>query len=448
MEEISKKNRLAKHMRGMEKKFPNAYDFVPQSWILPLENDELLQYSKKRENQSKYFIIKPSNQSCGKGIVVTKDIASFLKSHKAQFLQHRTYVAQVYISNPFLLDNRKCDLRVYALVTTCDPLRLYVYKEGIVRLAADSYAPPNEENETNKHMHLTNHSINKKRTGTINKYSLSFIFDRLKGLKGPECEQRLRSQINDIVLKTVIPVQPYILSQYRKLRPRKQVYNESVSFALLGFNIMLDEDLKPWLIEVNESPSLATGSMLDEHIKSKLIEDTFELLNISKIDRELSHEMESYDSRRRLSLPCTCTKTTSIADSMNETSSGQYEDLNNLLYQTRREMARDDFDDNVKGSFERLFPVQLKADRKYYGEMLLEAFRMQLGNQFNSQKQDLVRTYLEIPDESQVLELLDNLPKSNICNFVGKARRFEMMYRGLEKYAGHVLPINLSPFWP
>ena len=43
---------------------------------------------------------------------------------------------------------------------------------------------------------------------------------------------------------------------------------------------MIDEDLKPWLIEVNHAPSLATESAFDLTVKEKLVKDTISLLNL------------------------------------------------------------------------------------------------------------------------------------------------------------------------
>ena len=44
---------------------------------------------------------------------------------------------------------------------------------------------------------------------------------------------------------------------------------------------MIDEDLKPWLIEVNHAPSLATESAFDLTVKESLVKDTINLLNLS-----------------------------------------------------------------------------------------------------------------------------------------------------------------------
>ena len=52
-------------------------------------------------------------------------------------------------------------------------------------------------------------------------------------------------------------------------------------FQILGFDILLDSNLKPWLLEVNHAPSLATDSPFDLSLKSKMILDTMRLLNLS-----------------------------------------------------------------------------------------------------------------------------------------------------------------------
>lgn len=69
-------------------------------------------------------------------------------------------VVSRYIPNPLLINGLKFDIRIYVLVTSFDPLRIYVYHEGLVRFASEEYNPLNIK--TNKFSHLTNYSINKK----------------------------------------------------------------------------------------------------------------------------------------------------------------------------------------------------------------------------------------------------------------------------------------------
>ena len=52
-------------------------------------------------------------------------------------------------------------------------------------------------------------------------------------------------------------------------------------FEILGFDIFLDESLKPWVIEVNNSPSFICDTPLDDKIKRGLLSDVIKILNLS-----------------------------------------------------------------------------------------------------------------------------------------------------------------------
>jgi len=60
-----------------------------------------------------------------------------------------------------LINKRKFDLRVYVAVTSIDPLRIYIYKEGLVRFASVDYSH-DIDSVKNRFIHLTNYSVNKK----------------------------------------------------------------------------------------------------------------------------------------------------------------------------------------------------------------------------------------------------------------------------------------------
>ena len=113
--------------------------------------------------------------------------------------------------------------------------------------------------------------------GKCHKRSLKQIYETLQ--KDGHDTNKLKHNINDIIIKTLISGSPEIAHVYRSCQPDD--YENSMCFQILGFDVMIDDNLKPWLIEVNHAPSFATESMFDQNLKQKLVQDTFVLLNLS-----------------------------------------------------------------------------------------------------------------------------------------------------------------------
>lgn len=88
----------------------------------------------------------------------------------------------------------------------------------------------------------------------------------------------LWDRLCDLVIKTLLVVQPSLCHIYNSCKPN-DVSNDSC-FEILGFDVILDRDLRPFLLEVNHSPSFTTDCPLDYQIKSKVIAEAFRLMNI------------------------------------------------------------------------------------------------------------------------------------------------------------------------
>lgn len=72
----------------------------------------------------------------------------------------RDILVSEYISNPHLINNFKYDLRIYIVVTSFDPLRIYMFQEGLTRFATDQYNVKAKD-VSKRFIHLTNFSVNK-----------------------------------------------------------------------------------------------------------------------------------------------------------------------------------------------------------------------------------------------------------------------------------------------
>ena len=86
-------------------------------------------------------------------------------------------------------------------------------------------------------------------------------------------------EIKKMIIKTFCSVQPILSHSYKSCQP-DDPYN-NMCFEVLGFDIMLDYKLKPWLIEVNHTPSFTTDTPLDKNIKKGVIRDALKIMNVS-----------------------------------------------------------------------------------------------------------------------------------------------------------------------
>ncbi len=197
----------------------------------------------------------------------------------SQIPKSQPLIVQRYIARPHLINNTKYDLRIYVLMTSLHPLRIYLYDEGLVRFASTEYAPDNDS-LGDVYMHLTNYSINKnsstycpnedpdERKG--HKWTLGSLWQHFAEI-GVD-SRAVWEKIRDMVIKTII-------SGEHSMFPlaRANMVSHYCGYELFGFDFLLDADLKPWLIEVNISPSLHSSSPLDLDVKSPLATEVFNI---------------------------------------------------------------------------------------------------------------------------------------------------------------------------
>ena len=100
-------------------------------------------------------------------------------------------------------------------------------------------------------------------------------------------------RIKDVCIKTLMSVEPYIISQMRTTKHRNCCYE------VYGFDVLVDANLKPWLLEVNVAPSLSSSSPFDKQVKSMLLSDTFHLLGFSVFDRKQLYDQKKRDKKKK-----------------------------------------------------------------------------------------------------------------------------------------------------
>ncbi|XP_073701694.1 tubulin monoglutamylase TTLL4 isoform X1 [Garra rufa] len=270
--QIGRKDRLWRNLSKMQARFgKREFGFFPRSFILP-QDIKLLRKAWEEGGSKQKWIVKPPASARGIGIQVI---------HKwSQMPRKRPLLVQKYLHKPYLISGNKFDLRIYVYVTSYDPLRVYIFNDGLVRFASCKYSP-SMKTLSNKFMHLTNYSVNKKNSEYQSnsddkacqghKWALKALWQYLasQGIN----TTLIWEKIKDMVIKTIIASDPYVNSLVKM-----HVRSPYSCHELFGFDIMLDENLKPWVLEVNISPSLHSNTPLDVSIKGQMIRD---LLNLA-----------------------------------------------------------------------------------------------------------------------------------------------------------------------
>jgi tubulin polyglutamylase TTLL6/13 len=140
-------------------------------------------------------------------------------------------VVQEYLSHPYLIDGLKFDMRIYVLIFSCEPLKIFLHKEGLVRFATQPYVPidlnSNRDQMQNMFVHLTNYALNKDNgdfkmpqnvnDNTSHKRSISSLFKTLKS-QGKDVD-KMWAEIKDLIIKTMLTVQPELAHSYRTCQP-------------------------------------------------------------------------------------------------------------------------------------------------------------------------------------------------------------------------------------
>lgn len=158
-----------------------------------------------------YWIVKPVASSQGRGIFVTNSFAEIPKGNQ---------IISRYVENPMLIDGYKFDLRIYVAITSINPLRIYMYDEGLARFATEQYSTDDHEN---KFSHLTNYSINKHSEHFVenksaredfigSKRSLTYFKNLLRDRN--ISDSHIFDKIKDIIIKTIISIEGMIINHF------------------------------------------------------------------------------------------------------------------------------------------------------------------------------------------------------------------------------------------
>lgn len=221
------------------------------------------------------WIVKPGeNSNRGSGITVCNTTEQVRQEIKPTVCERtgrvHTYIVQRYLDRPYLINKRKFDLRLYALVTSINGcMQCYYYNEGYLRTSSKEFSLTS----MSRMIHLTNDAVQKKgeeygRYESGNKLSYT-EFQRYLDLN-------YGSPVNfqsEVLPKIIDLIKDTMFATFTKLDPSHIVH----SFEIYGYDFMLDAELKPWLIEVNTNPCLELSAGTLARVIPQMLENAFQI---------------------------------------------------------------------------------------------------------------------------------------------------------------------------
>ncbi|KAI8910327.1 putative tubulin polyglutamylase TTLL1 [Gorgonomyces haynaldii] len=274
--ELTKKDLMVKNIKRYRKELEKDktrligskyqyLDFLPITFMLPGDYNLFAEEFKKSPNS--VWIMKPTDKARGIGIFIVNRLNQIKKWSRDNIKQWSyanckdSYVVSRYIDNPLLIGSKKFDLRLYVLVTSWKPLVAYRHKQGFGRFCAVKYTQDVEDLDNN-FMHLTNVSIQKfgsdYNENNGGKWNFQNLILYLSATKGKEATDQLITEIDSILVHSLKAVQNIMIS-------------DKHCFECYGYDIIIDADLRPWLIEVNASPSLSATTAGDRTMKVEIL---------------------------------------------------------------------------------------------------------------------------------------------------------------------------------
>ena len=238
--------------------------------------EEAEQEDDPAKKQRNVWILKPGeNTNRGTGITVCNTIEQIKEEMKTAPADEktgvkRTFILQRYLDRPFLINRRKFDIRLYALITCSGGvLQAYYYNEGYIRTSSKEF---NINNVTNKLIHLTNDAV-QKYSEDYGKFEMAnkLSYSDLQRYLDAHYKEKNINFLQDVAPQLKALVKDTVQATYLKLDPKHRAY----SFEIFGYDFMLDEALKPWLIEVNTNPCLELSSPLLARVIPSMLDNAF-----------------------------------------------------------------------------------------------------------------------------------------------------------------------------
>ena len=199
-------------------------------------------------------------------------------------------IVQKYIEKPLLYRGRKFDIRIWVLLTHKG--EVLMFKEGHLKACSESYSLDNN----NQFCHITNYSL-QKHSENFSKYEYA---NEISYKQFIECLNK--SGKDETVFKQIINrMKELIEISMNCVGNRLRTHKKSLSFQIFGYDFIIDQNYKPWILEINYNPGLQISSKVIENIVPRMIDDAFRITIDSIFETVYSDECVDKENNKYIS---------------------------------------------------------------------------------------------------------------------------------------------------
>jgi hypothetical protein len=174
------------------------------------------------------------------------------------------------------------------------PYTVYIYREGLARFCTTRYLPPAAANLEKKFVHLTNTSINKDNQEATNQEFTRLatsVIDQIAEIE-PARSAGLWGKICDVTMLSFLAIWSSIVGSINNYNSERRTFTRRASldspelnsfskyFHILGIDIMIAENMQPFVLELNDRPSMVVTYDCEEALKRDLVFDALSHISI------------------------------------------------------------------------------------------------------------------------------------------------------------------------